>query len=113
MRSFGRLSKKNIEKIDEIEEWKEIIINGKNLKVSVNPELLESIKKLIPNEINENSWKTWTDKILEENKIKPKELFVTMRLLLTGKKFGPSMNELLTLLERKEIFRRIEDNSEK
>jgi glutamyl-tRNA synthetase len=110
---FWEIIKKNIEKIDEIEEWKEIIFNGKNLKVSVNPELLESIKKLIPNEINENSWKTWTDKILEENKIKPKELFVTMRLLLTGKKFGPSMNELLTLLERKEIFRRIENNSEK
>ena len=71
------------------------------------------IKKYIPDEINEESWKIWTDKILEESKIKPKELFVTIRLLLTGKKFGPSMNELLTLLERKEIFKRIEDNSGK
>ena len=104
---------KNIEKIDEVEEWKEIILNGTDLKISVSPELLESIKKFIPNEINEKSWKIWTDKILEENKIKPKELFVTIRLLLTGKKFGPSMNELLTLLERKEIFKRIEDNSGK
>ena len=110
---FWEIIKKNIEKIDEVEEWKEIILNGTDLKISVSPELLESIKKFIPNEINEKSWKIWTDKILEENKIKPKELFVTIRLLLTGKKFGPSMNELLTLLERKEIFKRIEDNSGK
>jgi len=110
---FWKIIKKNIEKIDEIEEWKEIILNGTNLKVSVSPELLESIKKLTPNEINENSWKIWTDKILEGNKIKPKELFVTIRLLLTGKKFGPSMNDLLTLFKRKEILKRIEDNSEK
>ena len=110
---FWEIIKKNIEKIDEVEEWKEIILNGTDLKISVSPELLESIKKFIPNEINEKSWKIWTDKILEENIIKPKELFVTIRLLLTGKKFGPSMNELLTLLERKEIFKRIEDNSGK
>ncbi len=110
---FWEIIKKNIEKIDDIEEWKDVILNGTDLKVSVSPELIESIKKFIPNEINEKSWKIWTDKILEENKIKPKELFVTIRLLLTGKKFGPSMNELLTLLERKEIFKRIEDNSGK
>ena len=112
-KKFWEIIKKNIEKIDEVQEWKEIILNGTDLKVSVSPELLESIKKFIPNEINEKSWKIWTDKILEESIIKPKELFVTLRLLLTGKKFGPSMNELLTLLERKEIFKRIEDNSDK
>jgi len=112
-KKFWEIIKRNIEKIDEVQEWKEIILNGTDLKVSVSPELLESIKKFIPNEINEKSWKIWTDKILEENIIKPKELFVTIRLLLTGKKFGPSMNELLTLLERKEIFKRIEDNSGK
>ena len=112
-KKFWEIIKKNIEKIDEVEEWKDVILNGTDLKVSVSSELIESIKKFIPNEINEKSWKIWTDKILEENKIKPKELFVTIRLLLTGKKFGPSMNELLTLLERKEIFKRIEDNSGK
>ncbi|MFL2675475.1 MAG: glutamate--tRNA ligase [Alphaproteobacteria bacterium] len=112
-KKFWEIIKKNIEKIDEVEEWKQIILNGTDSKVIVSSELLESIKKFIPNEINEKSWKIWTDKILEENIVKPKELFVTIRLLLTGKKFGPSMNELLTLLERKEIFKRIEDNSGK
>jgi hypothetical protein len=34
-------------------------------------------------------------------------------MLLTGKKFGPSMNELLTLFTKKEILERIETNSEK
>ena len=34
-------------------------------------------------------------------------------MLLTGKKFGPSMNELLTLFNKKEILKRIDANSER
>ena len=34
-------------------------------------------------------------------------------MLLTGKKFGPSMNELLTLFTKKEILKRIDANSER
>ena len=59
------------------------------------------------------SWQIWTKSILEKTEIKPKDLFITIRMLLTGKKFGPSMNELLTLFTRKEILKRIELNSER
>ena len=52
-------------------------------------------------------------KILENYEINPKDLFIKIRMLLTGKKFGPSMNELLTLFTKNEILKRIEINSEK
>ena len=54
----------------------------------------------------------WTKKILEKCDIKPKELYTKLRIILTGKKFGPSMNNLLTLLDTKEIVNRIKVNSE-
>ena len=52
------------------------------------------------------------EKILEKYDIKPKELYTKLRIILTGKKFGPSMNNLLTLLSTKEIVKRIKVNSE-
>ena len=50
-------------------------------------------KKLTP----KHGW-SGTKKILEKCDIKPKELYTKLRIILTGKKFGPSMNNLLTLL---------------
>ena len=44
--------------------------------------------------------------------IKPKELYTKLRIILTGKQFGPSMNNLLTLLNTEEIINRIKVNSE-
>ena len=44
--------------------------------------------------------------------IKPKVLYITIREILTGKKFGPSMNDLLTLIRKDEIIKRLEMNCE-
>ena len=46
-------------------------------------------------------------KILENYEINPKDLFIKIRMLLTGKKFGPSMNELLTLFTKNEILKEL------
>ena len=46
-------------------------------------------------------------KLIKTN-VKPKTLYMDLRFILTGRKFGPSMNNLLTLFKREEILRRIE-----
>ena len=51
-------------------------------------------------------------KNIEKCDIKPKELYTKLRIILTGKEFGPSMNNLLTLFSMKEIIYRIRVNSE-
>ena len=66
----------------------------------------------MPEKINSKTWVEWTKKILEKYDIKPKELYTKLRIILTGKEFGPSMNNLLTLLSMKEIIYRIRVNSE-
>ena len=73
---------------------------------------MKLIKKHLPEEINNNSWSKWTEKIISQTNIKPKTLYMDLRLILTGRKFGPSMNNLLTLFKRDEILRRIELNCE-
>ena len=86
---------------------------GNTALVQADKKLLDLIKISIPEKIDLDTWQIWTKKVLEKTDIKPKDLFITIRMLLTGKKFGPSMNELLTLFTKKEILERIETNSEK
>ncbi len=105
--------RRNIEEFDEIEEWQSIISKGVSTKVKIDKKLFNLIKVNVPEKIDLESWKIWTKKILENYEINPKDLFIKIRMLLTGKKFGPSMNELLTLFTKNEILKRIEINSEK
>ncbi len=70
------------------------------------------MKDSLPDKIDKDSWSLWTKKILSLTEIKPKDLFMKLRLILTGRKFGPSMNEILTLFSREEILRRLEANCE-
>ena len=81
-------------------------------KVVIGNELQKIILDELPEKINFQTWVEWTKKILEKYDIKPKELYTNLRINLTGKQFGPSMNTLLTLLNTKEIVNRIKVNSE-
>ena len=110
---FWEIIRGNVEKFEEIKEWHNIVYQGSSVKIQVDEKLLNLIKTNIPDKINKDSWQVWTKSILESAEIKPKELFIKIRILLTGKKFGPSMNELLTLFNKTEILKRIDENSEK
>ncbi len=110
---FWEIIRGNIEHFDEIHEWHNIISKGVNEKVIIDKNLYDLIKANIPDKIDLQSWQIWTKSVLEKTEIKPKDLFIKIRMLLTGKKFGPSMNELLTLFTKKEILKRIDANSER
>ena len=110
---FWEIIRGNVEKFEEIKEWHNIVYQGSSVKIQVDEKLLNLIKTNIPDKINKDFWQVWTKSILESAEIKPKELFIKIRILLTGKKFGPSMNELLTLFNKTEILKRIDENSEK
>ena len=112
--SFWEIIKSNIDNIKEAEDWNKIINSELILedKVVLSNELKTIILDELPEKINSKTWVEWTKKILEKCDIKPKELYTKLRIILTGKQFGPSMNNLLTLLNTKEIVNRIKVNSE-
>jgi glutamyl/glutaminyl-tRNA synthetase len=112
--SFWDIVKCNIDNIKEAEDWYEIINSELILedKVVLSNDLKKIILDELPEKINSETWMEWSKKILEKCDIKPKELYTKLRIILTGKKFGPSMNNLLTLLDTKEIVNRIKVNSE-
>jgi len=114
-KEFWEIFKENIDTFDDLSEWLEIVYEGKHSKqkITLATELFDLLCESLPNEINSDTWSKWTQKILKNFEIKSKDLYVNLRMLLTGKKYGPSMNQLLTLLDRDEIIKRINLNCEK
>ena len=113
-KNFWEIIRSNVGTVDEAIEWNNLIKNEFNLtnRIPLEKNLKGVIKECMPVDIKDNFWEVWTTEILKKFSIKPKQLFVTLRLILTGKKFGPSMNDLLTLMKKDEIMRRVEFNCE-
>ncbi len=111
---FWEIIRSNINSIDEAIEWHDLM--QKKFYIKKKIVLRKNLKGIIinslPDSIDENSWLDWTNKILSSFEIKPKDLYICLREILTGKKFGPSMNDLLTIIEKDEIIKRLELNCE-
>ncbi|MBF91990.1 MAG: glutamate--tRNA ligase [Rickettsiales bacterium] len=112
--NFWGIIKNNIDSVEEAEEWFEIIYEKIDFseKIKIEKKLMNDLKDSLPKTIDINSWSLWTNEIKKTSNIKPKELFKLIRLILTGKNYGPSMDQLLSLFDREEVLRRIVSNCE-
>ncbi len=113
-KNFWLVIRSNINSIDEAKEWFDLVKNEFLManKIILKKPLKSLILKFIPEKVDKNFWSDWTNKIIENFEIKPKVLYINLREILTGKKYGPSMNDLLTLIKKDEIIKRLESNCE-
>ena len=113
-KKFWDIIKSNVDSIQEANDWHDILT--KQLVVKEKIQINHGLKKIflesMPETINKEFWTAWTKKILINSDLKPKEVFILLREILTGKKHGPSMNDLLTLIQKDEIIRRVDLNCE-
>lgn len=71
-------------------------------------EYLRSAADLLPiGEINDSTWNNWTKIISAETGKRGKELFLPLRLAITGLTEGPELSTLLPLIGREEILHRL------
>ncbi|MCZ6919997.1 MAG: glutamate--tRNA ligase, partial [Rickettsia endosymbiont of Ixodes persulcatus] len=54
-----------------------------------------------------DSWSIWTKEITNITGRKGQELFLPLRLALTGRESGPKIAGVLPLIDRKEIIKRL------
>ena len=83
---FWGIIRSNVDTVDEAIEWDSLIKEEFNIinRIILEKNLKKVIKESIPTEIKDNFWDLWTSEILKKFNIKPKKLFVTLRLILTG-----------------------------
>ncbi|RTK92161.1 MAG: glutamate--tRNA ligase [Rickettsiales bacterium] len=96
----------NLKKLCELKEWWQICHAPEKVS-DLDLEILDAAAKNLPENIDKSTWFNWTKIISQITGKKGKELFMTLRLALTGKSSGPELSNLLPLLSREEILDRL------
>ena len=105
---FWDCIKQNISNISEVLEWIRVIDDPINVNNDIDYEYLNIAQDLLPNEPwNTETWDQWILKIKEKTQRKGKDLFMPIRLALTGKTKGPELNKLILLMGYNKVMERL------
>ena len=105
---FWDCIKQNISNISEVLEWIRVIDDPINVNTDIDYEYLNIAQDLLPNEPwNTETWDQWILKIKEKTQRKGKDLFMPIRLALTGKTKGPELNKLILLMGYNKVMERL------
>ncbi len=109
---FWNSLKLNINFLHEIKDWIAICNQEFRFKNKESDrEFLREASELLPTDTtDENCWNIWLEKIKTKTTRKGKELFMPIRLALTGKEHGPELKFLINLISREEILARLLDS---
>ena len=101
-------SKNNIEFLKDIEDWYNTLTRVTNLNDYDFPEkLIEVAVETIPSEpFDYETWDIWIKSVSDKTGLKGKQLFMPLRIILTGKEKGPELKNLLPMLDKQTILRK-------
>lgn len=100
--------KSNFESVDDIKDWLYIISKDfKNVNDDKNINLFKVAAECLPERISVDTWRIWSERIKKKTGMGGKKLFLPLRLKLTGKNNGPEMNQIISILDKDEILRRL------
>jgi len=103
---FWQFVKNNIIFLKDCLEWDKIIGSTETLANNDN-DFLEIAAQLLPKEpFDVDSWENWTSLITNKTGKKGKDLFMPLRIALTGKEKGPELRYLLPLLSKDYIVKK-------
>lgn len=106
---FWNALKSNLTFLFEIKEWIEICNREFRFENhEQDKEFLQQAAQLLPQDTaDENCWNLWLEQIKKNSPRKGKELFMPIRLALSGKEHGPELKFLVNLISREEILARL------
>ena len=107
-KKLWKFSQNNIDFFKDIENWIktiEIIIDIKNYEIQDT--LISAAVECIPEDpFSYETWDNWTKAINAKTGLKGKELYMPLRLILTGKEKGPELKNFLPLLDKETLLRK-------
>ncbi|TDQ77611.1 glutamyl-tRNA synthetase [Dongia mobilis] len=105
------VARSNVEKVEEVAEWYRIC-RGTIPPQVTDPAFAGAAADVLPPEPwDEGTWKSWTDAVKAATGRKGKDLFMPLRLALTGLDHGPELKLLLPLIGRDKALRRLRGES--
>jgi glutamyl-tRNA synthetase len=99
----------NLNTIDEVKTLHDMIMAPiMPVVADEDKEMLATAAQLLPDgDPDAKTWERWTKAVAAETGRKGKELFMPLRLALTGQPSGPELAELLPLMGRERIITRV------
>ncbi len=99
----------NLNKLSEIEDWINICNEDIVPEISAeNREFLELACELLPSgDWDSSTWNNWINILKEKTKRSGKLLFMPIRLALTGKEDGPELRQMMPLIGREKLSKRL------
>lgn len=107
---FWALVSENLQKVDDAATWLPVFfgdIEKAELEAEDASFISGAATHLPEGDITEDTWKAWTNALKEETGRKGKQLFMPLRLALTGQSHGPQMNKVIALLGRDKVLARL------
>jgi glutamyl-tRNA synthetase len=98
----------NVELVDDVRDWWQVV-HGRLAPEIADPDFCRTALQLLPPApLDEASWPKWTEALKVATGRKGKELFMPLRLALTGRSHGPEMKLLLPLIGHDKAAARLE-----
>ena len=99
--------KNNIDFLSEYSKWDTVI--NKEIEIeNFDKEFLKLAADVLPSQPwDEKTWSLWIEKIKSSTDRKGKDLFLPLRMAITGLEDGPELKELILLIGYDKIKRRL------
>ncbi len=107
--AFWMAIRGNLQKLADSNIWRDIITNGTRSVAAVEDRgfIGEAQRHLPCSPWDTATWKIWTDALKSATGRKGKELYMPLRLALTGLDHGPELAQLLPLIGRERALERL------
>jgi glutamyl-tRNA synthetase len=103
---FWNAVRPNLSKLADVVEMARIV-RGSIVPVIEDAAFAEAALKLLPETIDADAWRVWTEAVKVETGTKGKTLFMPLRLILTGQTHGPDMAAMIVLMGRETLVKRL------
>ncbi len=107
---FWDVVKSNISRFNEAADWWRIVDTcpDENVEFQPDPIFLEDALSVLPvAPFDQETWKNWTTAVKEKTGRKGRDLFMPLRIALTGRDHGPELAKLLPLIGSEKTILRL------
>lgn len=105
--AFWDAVRANLTRLDDVRPWYEVCFGEITPQIE-DAALADRAARLLPPEPwDDQVWQAWTQAVRQATGRKGKDLFMPLRLALTGREHGPELRALLPLIGRKTAERRL------
>lgn len=105
---FWNVVRLNVENVDDAILWWKICHENIDANIAgEDKDYLKTAAQLLPNNLDEKAWDNWVNELKGKSGRKGKALFMPLRVALTGMEHGPELKNLLPLMGRDVILKRL------